>query len=95
MGESGREWEDVFEGIPITDLTEKRRRIAYFVDRSTYGRDEREELIGDLLDDSIVFTEQELDDLEIRARMSERLPSADYAPRQKDLSRWIRSFCDL
>lgn len=95
MGESGREWDDVFDGIPITDQETRRRRIAYLVDSSSYTLDEREDLIGDLLDDRVQFTIDELDDLEMKVRISQRRPVDNYAPSQTQISAWIRSFIDL
>lgn len=90
-----RDWEDVFDGIPIHDQIERRKRIAYHVGESTLTRDDREDLIADLLDDSVEFTIDDLEAMEIAARMNRRRPVDNYAPTQKEISAWIRTFCEL
>lgn len=90
-----RDWDDVFDGIPIQDQIRRRKRIAFHVGESTLSRDDREDLIADLLDESIEFTIDDLDAMEVAARMNRRRPVDNYAPTQKEISAWIRSFCDL
>ena len=74
MGESGREWEDVFDGIPIQDQMKRRRRIAFHVSESTMTKDDRDDLIADLEDEAIQFSEDELQSMEIAAKMNARRP---------------------
>lgn len=95
MGGSGREWEDVFDGIPIADQEDRRRRLVWLIQGTTYTRDEIEDLVLDLEDPRIQFTQDELDDLEMKARISQRRPVDNYAPTQSQISAWIRSFVDL
>jgi hypothetical protein len=90
-----RDWDDVFDGIPIQDQIRRRKRIAFHIGESTLSRDDREDLIDDLLDESIEFTIDDLDAMEVAARMNRRRPVDNYAPTQKEISAWIRSFCDL
>ena len=92
---NGRTWEDVFDGAPIEDQTDRRDRLARLIQSTTYGRDEIDRLVGDLWDPSVIWTEDDLSDLEMRARISQRRPCDEYAPSQKALARWIRSFCIL
>jgi hypothetical protein len=91
-----RDWNDVFDGEAIvSDIMDVRRRAAYWVSQSTYTLDEKEDLVEMLEDESIELKPSEVQQIETLAKMSERLPCDDYAPRQRDLSRWIRSFCNL
>lgn len=95
MGESGREWEDVFDGIPIHDQMKRRRRIAYHVGESTMTLDDRDDMIADLMDETIQFSQEDLDAFEMLAKMNARRPVDNYAPSQKEIGTWIRSFVDL
>ena len=90
-----RDWEDVFDGIPIQDQMKRRRRIAFHVSESTMTKDDRDDLIADLEDEAIQFSEDELQSMEIAAKMNARRPVDNYAPSQKEIASWIRSFCEL
>lgn len=92
---SGRTWTDVFDEVPIEDLTDRRHRLARLVETTTFDRTDVDRIVGDLWDPTIVWTENELQILERDARISQRRPSDEYAPSQKALARWIREFCDL
>lgn len=92
---TSRTWTDVFDGVPIEDLTDRRDRVARLIQSTTYDRDEIERLVGDLWDPSLIWTAEDLRDLEMKARISQRRPCDEYAPSQTSLARWIRSFCFL
>ena len=57
---TSRTWTDVFEGVPLEDLTDRRDRVARHVQSSTYGRDEIDRIVGDLWDPSVIWTASDL-----------------------------------
>ena len=92
-----RTWEDAFDGAPLNpeELDGLRRACARAAERAHLPLDEIEDLLSAFLDESIPWTREELESALKRLQMHERRPCDEYAPSQRALARWIRSFCFL
>lgn len=92
-----RSWDDAFDGQPLDphDLDGLRNACAWAAGRALLPLDEIEALSEDFLDPGVPWTREELESALKRLQMNERRPCDEYAPSQRALARWIRSFCFL
>ena len=92
-----RTWEDAFDGAPLNpeELDGLRRACDYAAQRALLPLEQIEALSEDFLDPGHPWTREELQRALVALKMSERRPCDEYAPSQRALARWIRSFCIL
>lgn len=90
-----RSWDDAFDGLPRNpeELQPLRNACARAAERALLPLDEIEALCEDFLDPSVPYTREELESSLNRLKSHERRPCDEYAPSQRGLARWIRSFC--
>lgn len=92
-----RTWDDAFDGAPLNpeELDGLRRACFWAAERALLPLDEIERLCEDFLDPDVPYTRKELESALQALKMSERRPCDEYAPSQRRLAAWIRSFCIL
>jgi hypothetical protein len=92
-----RTWDEAFDGVPRDpeELQPLRSACARAAERALLPLDEIEELSERFLDPGEPWTREELVDALNRLKMHERRPCDDYAPSQRALARWIKSFVFL
>jgi len=92
-----RGWDDVFDGkpLPSPELEQLRRACMTAAERALLPLDEIEALVETFEDPAVPWTTEDLRGHLRALKMSERRPCDEYAPSQRALARWIRSFCFL
>ena len=72
-----------------------RKYAARLVERSTLDFEEKEDLVGRLLDYDVEMTSNEIQDIIVAMQLNKMDPMQQYAPSKREIAAFIKKVCDL